>query len=303
MTVYYTKEKARFGGVTGTIIPFPMQLPAEPNPSSGNWNKYVPAGFLRCDGSILKVDDFPVLAEVLGIGNNCKFIKQGTTLEDDEFQLPDLGSKYVSGGSGSGAILNNTITNGPQAGNLRVGAETEITSLVGDTQSITYDGVFKLVKNSQDYTFVGNPFFNGLNEDDTTLTAFLGEQAWQAHTHNATVGVFTYLGNWLDSIFLPNDGNSLGGADGNTEGSNERVLVTPPTVSAAVSQHNHYIDLPSINEINAENTLSYNIDTDAGDVEISALGLTSTVTITTEAIYKLDEATPPFILVEYIIKI
>ena len=75
MSRYYVNERARYGGVTGTIIPFPQQLPAGNDPSTGNWRSYLPSGYLRCDGSVYNKDLYPVLAQVLGLGDNSKFLK------------------------------------------------------------------------------------------------------------------------------------------------------------------------------------------------------------------------------------
>ena len=69
MTVYYSKQKAKFGGVTGTIIPYPIAV-------NDNVNRnFLPAGFLKCDGSILKASVYPALANTIGIGSNCRFAK------------------------------------------------------------------------------------------------------------------------------------------------------------------------------------------------------------------------------------
>ena len=45
MATYYTKERARFGGVSGTIIPFPIRLPTVNVPDQGDWKEYLPAVF------------------------------------------------------------------------------------------------------------------------------------------------------------------------------------------------------------------------------------------------------------------
>jgi microcystin-dependent protein len=298
MPAYYTKERARYGGVTGTIIPFPIQLPAENVPDQGDWREYLPAGFLRCDGSILDASQYPVLAQVLGTGNNSKFKRADTELTNTQFVLPDIGSKYIQGGNASGAYLNDRVT-GVEDGPYRVGAEVNVVSLIGEQTKITYSGEFEVVSPG-DLEFVGNPTFGTTTTTGRTLNSFLSEQAFQSHGHNAGVGVFTYLGNWSDSIFVNGDtGFSIGGNDGQNEGSNELVVVQAPTGNSAVVSHGHLIDFPSSTEVSDENELRYSfLNTD-----IDAFGLESTVTLTTSNVKKLDEATPPYILVEYIIKI
>ena len=74
---------------------FVSQLPDGNDPNAGDFREKLPAGFLRCDGSIFKADLFPELAKVVGIGEDCKFAKDPQNIGADEFQLPDLGSKYL----------------------------------------------------------------------------------------------------------------------------------------------------------------------------------------------------------------
>lgn len=301
MTVYYTNEKGRYGGITGSIIPYTIKMPAVNDGLTGDWKDYLPAGYLRCDGSILKSQVYPVLAQVLGTGNDSKFRKDGTDLAFDEFQLPDLGSKYISGGNASGTYLNSTITNsnaGSQTGSYRVGAEINVLSLVGDTETITYTGSFTVVP--KDIEFIGNPSYGTTTTDGKTLTAFLSEQEFQAHGHDADVGIFSYLGRWLDSFAVnTTTGTSQGGNDGQNEGSNNLLTVSAPTDSSAVVGHSHFINFPNTTTVKNNNGLTFAFN----ETEIDTLGLESTVTVTTEKLYKLDEATPPYILVEYLIKI
>jgi len=89
MTVYYSKQRAKFGGVTGTIIPYPIAL------SDSVKENFLPAGFLKCDGSILKASVYPALARTIGVGANCRFAKDPNDIGADEIQLPDLGSNIL----------------------------------------------------------------------------------------------------------------------------------------------------------------------------------------------------------------
>ena len=95
MAKYYTKEKAKYGGITGLIMPFMVKLPDVNIPDQSTWRTLLPAGYLRCDGSILSDEVYPGLAAILGTGRNSKFAKDPEILTDTQFQLPDLGSKYV----------------------------------------------------------------------------------------------------------------------------------------------------------------------------------------------------------------
>jgi len=299
MTVFYTNERARYGGVSGTIIPFPIKLPDVNVPDQGDWKNLLPAGYLRCDGSILSATEFPILAGILGVGNNSKFKRADTELTNDQFQLPDIGSKFVSGGNASGAYLNDTVINEDSNGGYRVGAEISVVSLIGDSATISYSGSFEVISPGN-VEFIGNPQFTTTTSDSRTLKAFLSEQNFQAHGHDADIGVFSYLGQWADSVFVGDTtGASQGANDGQNEGSNEPITIQQPTDSGAVVDHAHLIDFPSSTEIADNNNLRYTFQ----NTDIDAFGIETTVNLTTNNIYKLDEATPPYILVEYIIKI
>lgn len=298
MPAYYTKEKARYGGITGTIIPYPIKMPAVNVPDTGDWVKYLPAGFVRCDGSILSSLEYPNLAAVIGVGEQCKFKKANITLTDTQMQLPDLGSKYILGGNASGAYLNDTVIGENNNGQLRVGAEIAVTSLVGDTAKLSYEGYFEVIGGTN-YEFLGNPQYSTLTSDTSTSAAFLTNQAFQGHGHLSDVGVFTYLARFTDNIFIGGGAASQGDNDAQTEGSNNLVISNAPTNGEAVVQHKHLVDLPSTAEVKAGNSLRYNFE----NTEIDSFGLETEVTLTTSNISKLDEATPPFILVEYLIKL
>lgn len=294
MAKYYTNEKAKFGGTTGIIIPFMKQLPSTNLPDQGNWKKYVPAGYLRCDGSIYKADLFPVLASIIGKGEDCKFKKKGIDLKDDEIQLPDLGSKYIRASNASGQYLNSYLAQ--DTTQLHVGAEVEIDSLVGDSVDISYAGNFTVVAQS-DLKFSGNPIFVGDN-DGYSADDFLSEDNFQAHGHDAdNVGVLTYLGKWKDSAWQSNGGS--GGNDARTEGSNNMVLIQEPTNGINNPAHNHQILLPTSAQYKTGLAFEYSYES----TSIPADGLKSTLTLTTENIIKLDDAIMPYVIVEYIIKI
>jgi hypothetical protein len=294
---FYSKEKARYGGVTGTIVPYPRQMPTANAPDQGNWRIYLPAGFLRCNGEVLTSDQYPVLAQVLGTGSDSKFKKADVTLQSNEFQLPDLGSKYVLGANSSGAYLNDTVIRDDD-GRYRVGCEVNVTSLIGETETITYDGYFEVVASGLEQ-FIGNPSYSTTGSGGATLAAQLSEQNFQSHGHDSNVGVFTYLGKWNDSFFFDNDGASGGDNEGQNEGSNNLVLVQSPPGSSATVSHTHRINFPSTSAARENNGLRY----EYLNTQIEAFGLETEITVTTNNLYKLDEATPPYILMEYLIKI
>lgn len=102
MASNYSYERGKYGVFPGTIIAFPRTLQGD-DPTGNDFKNRIPAGFLRCDGSILNGVDYPNLKQILGVGANSKFKKESATLDEDvpantsggQFQLPDLGSKFI----------------------------------------------------------------------------------------------------------------------------------------------------------------------------------------------------------------
>ena len=92
MAVLYSKEKGKLGTLTGSIINWSNQLTSN-DPADLLVYQTLPAGYLRCDGSVYLAENFPELAAILGVGSNCRYKKPDTTLLDNQFQVPDLGAK------------------------------------------------------------------------------------------------------------------------------------------------------------------------------------------------------------------
>lgn len=300
MTVYYTKERSKFGGITGSILPFTIQLPDFNDPADINWKKYLPAGYLRCNGDILSASTYPSLAAVLGVGSASKFAKNPETMLDNEFQLPDLGSKYIRASNANGEYFNLTLSDDPST--YKVGTEINVSSLIGTEETFGYSGNFEIIS-KENIEFIGSPVYK--TETGYTTNDALNIDNFQAHNHEAPrIGVFTYLAPWSDSSFVGTYGqNTIVGRGGNsaqTEGSNNLLDVDPPSGSTITSTHNHRIKIPRSTELKTNTTFSYGFP---DNIEVSAEGLESTVYVTAERIKKLDDAISPYILVEYIIKI
>ena len=190
------------------------------------------------------------------------------------------------------SILDNTIR--------KVGAEVTVDSLIGDQETITYSGSFNVISENG-IKFGGFPVYKsntGYTDQDG-----LTEDNFQGHGHLADVGVFSYLGRWLDSRFNDNLGDSAGNGDnsGQMEGSNNAIIVEFPTGASGTVFHRHQINLPSTAQYKdpINNTLAYSLI----GTNVSPIGLESTVTVTTDNLKKLDDAISPYILVEYLIKI
>jgi hypothetical protein len=309
MTAYYTKEKAKFGGVTGTIIAYPIAFAG-----FTQQEETLPAGFLKCDGSIFKASTYPALAAVIGIGSACSFDK--SDIDDDEIQLPDIGSKYIRISNGSGAYLNDRLTSDPDT--FVVGTEITVESLIGNEFEISYDGYFQLI-GQDDLEFIGQPSFTVLSGSSTPEDVLTAD-FFQAHTHSADTRIFNYLANWDDNAFVApdlstgepwNSNEAQGGDDGVFEGSNDRIITQPVVGGVQQTGHSHELDVSNASEIKANNNFRFRFGGAGGaateltpeDVQIPASNLRSTVTVNTSTLKKLDDITPPFYLVEYFIKI
>ena len=79
MAVFYNREKGKHGSLTGTIINFPKRITSD-DPASTVNKELIPPGYLSCDGRILSATDYPMLAMVLGTGDECKFKKEDQAL-------------------------------------------------------------------------------------------------------------------------------------------------------------------------------------------------------------------------------
>jgi len=62
----YAREKSKFGGMVGSIQIFTSFLNLSNDPLDDTFKTKIPAGYLRCDGSIKTASDYPELALILG---------------------------------------------------------------------------------------------------------------------------------------------------------------------------------------------------------------------------------------------
>lgn len=176
MAKFYGKTRSNYGSLTGTIIIWPVELDST-NPTSPENVSVLPAGYLRCDGSKYNATDYPDLAAICGTGNNCKFSRldeEGEPiiiLSDEEFVVPDLGSKYPRPVSGPDAGVYNNILTQTQDGVYikRSGIGIEASSNVGQEASVTYTGKFQIP--AQLMTMKGKPGWTWGNDGYTDSEA------------------------------------------------------------------------------------------------------------------------------------
>ncbi len=99
MAAHYTRERSKYGTLTGSIIVWPVEFIAPSNPNNPDSISALPAGYLRCNGAKYNAKDYPNLASICGTGTDCKFQRFDENddpiveLGEDEFLVPDLGSK------------------------------------------------------------------------------------------------------------------------------------------------------------------------------------------------------------------
>jgi Phage Tail Collar Domain len=287
----YTKEKSKYGGMVGTIQIFASQLPQQNSPSNTTFKSLLPAGFLRCDGSILSASEYPDLAEVIGVGKACRYVKDNITLADDEIQLPDLGSKYIVAGSGAG-IYNDMFLQDEKT--YHVGAEFNIASNVNQTETITYNGRF-IVKGPQNPVLLGgSPLYKSSKSTDSTT---LSEINFQAHGHGGNQAVFNYTGNYYVTTGTgpSSPGRSHSGDNCRCIAGNSFELTQP--FGTADSTHSHGITMPTPGSHTHNFSWSFNTFNVGPDNLSTTVNIATTVTNTT-----FDDTQSPFILVEYIIK-
>ena len=74
MAKLYSSERSKYGNLTGQIITWPTQINPDINSSTNREN--LPSGYLRCDGTIYNVNDYPALAAICGVGLTGKFVRK-----------------------------------------------------------------------------------------------------------------------------------------------------------------------------------------------------------------------------------
>jgi len=291
----YTFERSRYGGCAGQILVHATHLLGSSNdPTLTNFKSNIPAGYLRCDGSVQNARDYFHLSEILGVGAESRFAKSNSNLREadpainelGQFQLPDLGSKIIIGGRGTGQYNNFLVDDGTESANptTRVGPQVEITSNFGNTITANYIGNMRL-QPSGTLNMLGNPKYD---MDRETSETTLNIDNFQGHAHNAAQ-------NYLNHT-AQHEVGFTGGKDGGQRLANSGAghELDFSQNWDGVSQHKHILGRP----------LSYNhnftYSHQALDIDMSSVA--ATVDVDVANIDKIDALVTPFILVEYIIK-
>jgi len=292
----YAREKSRYGGYTGSILVHSTPGPGSTNdPSSAIFKENLPAGYLKCDGSILNAKDYLALSQILGVGDACRFAKEGAILRNPDtntgdlgsFQLPDLGSKVIIGGRATGTYNNDTIetdvvtTVRPVN---RVGPQIDVVSNLGNRIEASFIGNMTVVASGQ-LSMIGSPKYTMARK--TTQTS-LDIENFQGHAHNSSQ---RYL-NYSASHEVGGEGGKDGGKFSANSGSGNSF--DESGIGGTTSTHQHNITRPF--------SYSHNFVYQYPQTSVDMTGVSAYIDIELSEEQKLDQLVTPFILVEYIIK-
>ncbi len=306
---YYSFEKGKYGGPCGAVFPFFRTLTGI-SALGEDYIQYVPAGYLKCRGQILSANDYPNLARILGVGNSCIYKKVNTILQEPDengtggtFQLPDLGSKYITASTTSGTYLNTTTVNPATNSTIdRAGVEVEITAQ-SSSVDFSYSGEFRVP--GRPIQLTGQMSISSPPTSTDASTVSIGQTL--AHGHNATFKIARRINYRNDAMRLATtiSNRNIFGYLCNRRGQqvcvgNDEFGIAHKVVSAqeegtdSGTNHRHFGTFP------AKNSESKSAST--RDLLISAAPLITTVNINTANTIKMDDIAPKFILCEYLIK-
>ena len=183
---FLTRERSKLGSAPGTIIQW--ALPIQDSDPNGSTNVIdLPAGYLKCDGAIYTNRQYPELARILGVGGASIYKKADQTLLEDQFQVPDMGSKHIEASVNANIgtyrnlqkiTANATIT--------KAGVGVEISSNVGNSAQVGFNGVFTVP--SQNFNLNGNV---GWTVPTNTEEEQVSSRAIGPHMHYSSTGRVT----------------------------------------------------------------------------------------------------------------
>lgn len=296
----YSFEKGKHGGPTGTIFPFFADINGL-IPVDEDYRNFCPAGFLKCRGQILQADQFPALAEVLGTGAQCIYKKADTTLEEvgedgtgGTFQLPDLGSKFITASSNPGQYINSTTKDSDGNVVARAGVAVTLDS-ASDSVEFGYTGVFSapavVLSFTGQWRFVSPPS----RTPETTLS--IGNFISHGHQGTYTIGKVVNQNNqalkgcrWNGGYYCTQRGEF---ARGDRQAGVQHVAISYEDTGEDTA-HDHPLGTPSITTSGPTSTIP--------TVTLPSSSLITTVNMRTRDLTKMDDISPKFIIAEYLIK-
>jgi hypothetical protein len=291
----YSRERSRYGGYPGSIIIHSTPgLGSTNDPTSAVFRENLPAGYLKCDGSVQNAKDYYALAQILGVGDASRFRRENDNLRGadpntgdlGQFRLPDLGSKVIIGGRGSGVYNNDFVDTEIQQASIinRVGPQIEVISNVGNRITAGYIGNGTIIA-SGPIDMLGSPKYNLASK--TSLTTLQIEN-FQGHAHNSSQKYLNYTGN-----------HEVGG-----EGGKDRQQFSANSGSGHVFESTALGGRESTHQHNITRPFSYthNFTYSHGQVSVDMSGVEAYVDVDLSNEEKLDQLVTPFILVEYLIR-
>tara|TARA_B100000965_G_scaffold377354_1_gene371357 strand:+ start:1233 stop:2480 length:1248 start_codon:yes stop_codon:yes gene_type:complete len=179
---FLQKERSKLGNAPGTIINWGVSIP-DNDPNFAQIIDKLPAGYIRCDGSVYDERDYPELARILGTGDGSLYKKTDQVLGATQFQVPDLGSKHIEAASssnvGSYRNINKVVGTGENATTIKkAGVGVEMFSNAGNTATIGFNGAFTVPP--QNFALIGAI---GWTLPTTTETTTVGSGAIGSHGH------------------------------------------------------------------------------------------------------------------------
>ena len=179
---FLQKERSKLGNAPGTIINWGVSIP-DNDPNFAQIIDKLPAGYLRCDGSVYDERDYPELARILGVGETSLYKKSDQALAATQFQVPDLGSKHIEAASssnvGSYRNIDKVVGTGENATTIqKAGVGVEMFSNVGNTANIGFNGAFTIP--AQTFDMIGSI---GWTLPTTTETTSVPAGAIGSHGH------------------------------------------------------------------------------------------------------------------------
>ena len=202
------------------MITWPVEVLSPNDPNNPDAVAKLPAGYLRCDGRKYNANDYPDLAAICGTGEQAKFRKIDQngdtigTIGDDEFVVPDLGSKYPRPSPADSGVFNNILEE-TQNGTFikRSGIGITATSNVGAIAEVTYTGNF--IVPSQTIPLKGKPSWTWGNDKYTDIEA-VDNAGIHPHMHFSTttrVRIEPRSANTGGVISLPDISYDISGSD------------------------------------------------------------------------------------------
>jgi hypothetical protein len=312
MARLYAAEKGKLGANSGFIFPFVVTI-SSADPDDPNNAYTLPAGFLKCDGTVYDADDFPALAGITGAGTQCRF-RGDKTLADDKFRVPDLGAKVIRASqSDVGTVNDSTVETSSGAIVKRAGVAVTIDNNVGDTIEIGYTGNLRIPARNVDVN--GNPGWTipRRTDGEVVLSNQLQPHAHYSttmrlrHADNAAFPGFVYANSYVSKF-----GTMLCGSGKDFDMSLQNpIIVGGRNVDIQSetggnddnTEHAHQIIYsPGINHTATATGFLHDYQINILQTDFPPDGLTSTAPLRDSGAYKFDDVVSPFILVQYIIK-